>query len=38
MPPTVPKPNTERTDNTPTTEPLPGDLPGTPGNPTQPVG
>jgi parvulin-like peptidyl-prolyl isomerase len=38
VPPVVPKPNTERTDNTPTTEPLPGDLPGTPGNPTQPVG
>ena len=38
VPPAVPRPNTERTDNTPTTEPLPGDLPGTPGNPTQPVG
>jgi hypothetical protein len=38
VPPAVPKPNTERSDNTPTTEPLPGELPGTPGNPTQPVG
>jgi hypothetical protein len=38
VPPAVPKPNAERTDNTPTTEPLPGDLPGTPGNPAQPDG
>jgi len=38
VPPAVPKPNTGRTDNVPTTEPLPGELPGAPGNPTQPVG
>ena len=38
VPPAVPKPNSARSDNTPTTEPLPGELPGTPGNPTQPVG
>jgi hypothetical protein len=38
VPPVVPKPNTERTDNTPTTAPLPAELPGAPGNPTQPVG
>jgi foldase protein PrsA len=37
-PPVAPKPKTERSDNTPTSEPLPGELPGTPGNPTQPVG
>ena len=36
--PVVPKPNTERTDNQPTTTTLPGELPGTPGNPTQPIG
>ncbi|HJV08073.1 MAG TPA: peptidylprolyl isomerase [Acidimicrobiales bacterium] len=38
VPPVVPKPNTERSDNTPTTEPLPGEAPGSPGNPTQKVG
>lgn len=38
VPPAVPKPNSERTDNVPTTEPLPGELPGTPDNPTQKVG
>ena len=38
IPPAVPKLNTERTDNVPTTEPLPGELPGAPGNPTQPIG
>jgi parvulin-like peptidyl-prolyl isomerase len=38
VPPHVPKPNTERTDNTPTTEPLPGEAPGSPDNPTQKVG
>jgi parvulin-like peptidyl-prolyl isomerase len=38
VPPAVPKPNTERSDNVPTTEPLPGELPGTPDNPTQKVG
>jgi parvulin-like peptidyl-prolyl isomerase len=37
VPPVVPKPNTERSDNgnTPTTEPLTGEPPGSPGNPTQ---
>jgi hypothetical protein len=40
VPPAVPKPNTERSDNgnTPTTEPLTGEPPGSPGNPTQQVG
>jgi hypothetical protein len=38
VPPAVPKPNSERTDNVPTTEPLPGELPGSPDNPTQKVG
>ena len=38
VPPRAPKPNTERTDNLPTTTTLPGELPGTPGNPTQRVG
>ncbi|MEW6475652.1 MAG: peptidylprolyl isomerase [Actinomycetota bacterium] len=38
VPPVVPRPKTERTDNTPTTEPLPGELPDSPDNPTQPVG
>lgn len=38
VPPVVPKPNTQRTDNTPATEPLPGELPGTPDNPTQQSG
>lgn len=38
VPPVVPKPNTERTDNTPTTEPLPGELPDSPDNPTRQVG
>ena len=33
VPPAAPKPNTQRSDGTPTTEPLPGQLPGTPGNP-----
>jgi foldase protein PrsA len=37
-PPVAPKPKTQRSDNTPTTEPLPGELPGTPGNPSQPPG
>jgi foldase protein PrsA len=35
VPPVVPKPKSERTDNVPTTEPLPGELPGTPGNPDE---
>jgi hypothetical protein len=38
VPPTPPQPKTQRSDNTPTSEPLPGELPGTPDNPTQPVG
>ena len=40
VPPAVPQPNTERSDNgnTPTTEPLTGEPPGSPGNPTQQVG
>jgi foldase protein PrsA len=38
VPPAVPKPNSERTDNVPTTEPLPGELPDSPDNPTQKVG
>jgi hypothetical protein len=38
VPPVVPKPNSERTDNVPTTEPLPGELPGTPGNPDEKIG
>ena len=38
MPPTPPAPNPERSDTTPTSEPLPGELPGSPENPTQPVG
>jgi parvulin-like peptidyl-prolyl isomerase len=38
VPPAAPKPKTQRSDNTPTTAPLPGELPGSPGNPTQPVG
>jgi foldase protein PrsA len=38
VPPAAPKPKTERSDGSPTPEQLPGELPGTPGNPTQPVG
>jgi foldase protein PrsA len=38
VPPVAPKPKTQRSDSTPTTAPLPGELPGSPGNPTQPVG
>jgi len=38
VPPVAPRPNTHRSDGTPTTEPLPGELPGSPGNPTKPVG
>ena len=38
VPPAAPKPNSQRSDGTPTTQPLPGQLPGTPGNPTKPVG
>lgn len=38
VPPRFDPPNTERSDNTPTTEPLTGELPGSPGNPTQPGG
>jgi PPIC-type PPIASE domain len=38
IPPAVPKPNTGRTDHVPTTGPLPGELPGAPGNPSQPIG
>jgi PPIC-type PPIASE domain len=38
VPPVGPRPQTERTDNTPTTEPLEGEPTGSPDNPTQPVG
>ena len=38
VPPVPPQPKTQRSDNTPTSEPLPGELPGSPDNPTQPVG
>lgn len=38
VPPKVPEPNTERTDNTPTTEPLTGEPPDAPDNPTRQVG
>jgi parvulin-like peptidyl-prolyl isomerase len=38
IPPSPPRPKTERTDNTPTTEPLGGELPDSSGNPTQPDG
>jgi foldase protein PrsA len=38
IPPVVPKPNTERTDNVPTTEPLPGEAPGSPDSPVQKIG
>jgi len=38
VPPAVPKPNTDRTDNVPATAPIQGEPPGAPGNPTQPVG
>ncbi len=39
VPPQPPQPKTQRSDTgTPTSVPLPGELPGTPGNPTQPGG
>jgi parvulin-like peptidyl-prolyl isomerase len=39
VPPQPPEPKTQRSDSgTPTSVPLPGELPGTPGNPTQPGG
>ncbi|HYT39679.1 MAG TPA: peptidylprolyl isomerase [Acidimicrobiia bacterium] len=38
VPPIVPKPNTERTDNVPTTQPLPGEAPGSPDSPVQKIG
>ena len=39
VPPTPPQPKTQRSDSgTPTSEPLPGEVPGTPGNSTQPGG
>ena len=38
IPPAVPKPNTERTDNVPTTQPLPGEAPGSPDSPVQKIG
>ena len=38
VPPNPPEPKTQRSDTTPTSEPLPGELPGTPGNPTTPGG
>jgi len=38
IPPKVPKPNTERTDNVPTTQPLPGEAPGSPDSPVQKIG
>jgi foldase protein PrsA len=38
VPPVVPRPNSERTDNVPTTQPLPGQAPDSPGNPTQKIG
>jgi hypothetical protein len=38
IPPVVPKPNTERTDNVPTTQPLPGEAPGSPDSPVQKIG
>lgn len=38
VPPEVPEPNTARTDNTPTTEPLTGEAPDAPDNPTRQVG
>ncbi|HYH48847.1 MAG TPA: peptidylprolyl isomerase [Acidimicrobiia bacterium] len=38
VPPVPPRPNTERSDNTPATEPLEGEPPGSADNPTQPVG
>jgi parvulin-like peptidyl-prolyl isomerase len=37
-PPVAPKPKAQRSDGTPTTEQLPGELPGSSGNPTQPPG
>lgn len=36
LPPKPPQPNTQRSGSTPTSEPLPGEVPGTPGNPNQP--
>jgi parvulin-like peptidyl-prolyl isomerase len=38
IPPKGPKPNTERTDNVPTTQPLPGEAPGSPDSPVQKIG
>lgn len=38
VPPAIPKPNNERTDNVPTTVPLEGEAPGSPDNPTRQVG
>jgi foldase protein PrsA len=38
VPPVVPKPNTQRTDNVPTTQPLPGEAPGSPDSPVQKIG
>ncbi|MDQ1487995.1 MAG: peptidyl-prolyl cis-trans isomerase [Actinomycetota bacterium] len=38
IPPKAPKPNTERTDNVPTTQPLPGEPPGSPDSPVQKIG
>jgi hypothetical protein len=38
VPPKVPKPNTQRTDNVPTTQPLPGEAPGSPDSPVQKIG
>ena len=38
VPPVVPRPNSERTDNVPTTQPLPGEAPNSPDNPTQKIG
>ncbi len=38
LPPKVPEPNTERTDNTPATEPLPGEAPDAAETPTRQVG
>lgn len=38
IPPSVPKPNSERTDNSPTTAPLSGEQPDSLDSPTQPVG
>ena len=39
LPPTPPKPKTQRSDSgTPTSVPIPGEAPATPGNPTEPGG